>query len=349
MQNKDNKSQTFSTSCISTTKEQVMLEKTNIRGFIMYEKLKILIKKAKTPLTDRKVACILVSSKNEIYGGYNLEESRILHAEEMALNQAIKKSENFKIKEIHLMARGIAQNVKRAIPCENCSNILTPYCKEDSKIIFYLFNNPNKRYELKFKDILESYRSFDDILLLEDKLSFDEYFANYLTPIDRKILKEFMDGIKTKCSELYVTGSASKRGGPKQLLAKEITGVSYWDIDLIAIFPEINKDQINKIVREVILNSLRQAGFDVKKLLEKEVPSYILEESPNNKDSENFIFRKIYWSKDIPLKIMSSEYKKDILIPSMIDLSVGKNLKETITKRYLDKNWLVKIVDNTKL
>ena len=309
----------------------------------MYKELRKLISKSKAPRTNRKVACILITQKDEVYEGSNVEGTDILHAEEIVIEQAIKKREKFKIKKIHIMANGIAHNVKRVIPCENCSKILAPYCDEDSKIIFYFFNDSSKRYPLKLKKIIESYGSFNDVPLLSDNNLFDLYFTNYLTPIDKEVLTEFIKIIKLKCSELYITGSASKRGGPKQLLAKKITMIPYWDLDLIAIFPELDKNRINQIVREAILNSFRKVGLDVKDLLEKLVPSYILEEDPNSKDSKDFIFRKIYRTKDMPLEIIFPEYKKNILIPSIIDLSVGRNLKETTTKKYLDKNWLVRL------
>lgn len=308
------------------------------------KQLKNIILKANASITSRKVACLLITKEEKIYEGYNIEKvANILHAENMAVNNAIKNNVNFKIKEIHLMANGKPQNVKRAIPCENCSKILMPYCDEDSKIIFHLFTDPNIKYTLQLKDIIKSYSPFDDIPLLSNKRLFDRYFENYLTQIDKNFLTEFIKTIKPECSELYITGSASKRGGPKQLLAKEIIGTSYLDIDLIAIFSKIDKNEINKIVKKAILKSLNKIGFEAEKLLEKTMPSYILEENPTNKDSEKFIFRKTYWTKDMQLEIMPPKYKKHILMPSVIDLSVGTKLEETATKKYLDKNWIIKL------
>jgi len=308
------------------------------------KQLRILIEKAKAPITNRKVACLLITKKDEIFKGYNIERAKnILHAEEMAVNNAIKKDDNFKIKEIHLMANGEALNIKRSIPCENCSSILKNYCEKDSKIIFHFFDNPNKKYLLNLEGLIKEYRSFKKVPLLLEKNSFNEYFKNHLSEVDKEFLTEFMKMIKQKCSELYITGSASKRGGPKQLLAKKITGLPYLDMDLIAIFSETDKNQINEIVKKAILSSLKKIGYVKKELLEKEMPSYVLEENPTSKDSEGFIFRKIYWIKEMESEITPPEYKKNPLLPSIIDLSAGINLKETITKKYLNKNWLVRL------
>ncbi|MCK4996812.1 hypothetical protein KAS08_00780 [Candidatus Pacearchaeota archaeon] len=310
----------------------------------IHKQLKNIILKANASITSRKVACLLITKEEKIYEGYNIEKVvNILHAENMAVNNAIKNNVNFKIKEIHLMANGKPQNVKRSIPCENCSKMLKPYCEKDSKIMFHLFTDPNMRYTLHLKDIINSYSSFNNIPLLSNKRLFDRHFENYLTQIDKNFLTEFIKTIKPECSELYITGSASKRGGPKQLLAKKIIGTSYLDIDLIAIFSIIDKNEINKIVKKAILESLNKIGFDAENLLEETMPSYILEEDLTKKDSKDFIFRKTYWIKGMQLEIMPPEYKKHILMPSAIDLSVGRNIKGTATKKYLDKNWIVKL------
>lgn len=242
------------------------------------------------------------------------------------------------------MANGKPENVKRAIPCENCSKILQPHSQEDFKAVFYFFDDSKKTYSLNLSNIINAYTSFNEIPLISDSKRFDKYFKGYLTEIDQKFILEFVNQIKSMCNEIYLTGSACKRGSPKPLLAKEIMGKSYLDIDLITLFSNKNKEEVNKIIKKSILKSLNNIGFSFKELFEKDEISYILEEDPTSKDSEGFLFRKFYWAKGMQLTISPPDYKKNLLMPSSIDMSAGINLKETITKKYLDKKWLVRLL-----
>lgn len=314
--------------------------------FIMQGRLKNILMKAKAPITGRKVACIIIGENREEHSGYNIEtKKKIFHAEEKAL-AGIKKP--FLIKEIHMMASGRPMNVKYAIPCEKCSNFLLPFSTIKTKILFYFYNDDTKKFILNFKDLVSNYISFNNIPELKNKkINFFLKNNTPLTNIDQKVLSKMYEIILSHSSndcpiEMYITGSSSGRGGPKSILAKKITGSVYWDLDLLLIFPKKTPKNVNKLIKDIYKDSLSFVDWKHKNILEKNMPSYRLEEL--KKDSKHFMFRKVYWTKGMELEIHPPDYKKRVNAPSSIDVSVGKFLNATITHKYLNKKWYIKLI-----
>lgn len=312
-----------------------------------YTQLRQLLNKSKAPITHRKIACIIIcNNKKECYG-YNIEHTikNIEHAEIMALKKIPPTS---KIEEIHLMSYGDPVNIKYAIPCEQCCKSLIPHLMPASIALFYFYHK-NSSFKLTFRDIVKKYKSEKNILKCEKKKISSFLKKNtVLTNIDSVLLKNFCEIIKKNNTlhkneriHVFLTGSSTGRS-PKSLLAKKITGTAYCDIDLILITNIEAIQKVNGIIKDSYRATLNIIKYPAEKILEKKQPPYKLEVGKRN--THNFLFRKIYWAQGMNLKIVQSNYKKDIVIPSTLDISVGKTLSSSMTKEYFSKKWYMQLV-----
>lgn len=312
----------------------------------MWKSLRALIKKSEAPITNRKVSCILMWEKWEKYTGYNIEtEKEIIHAE---VNAIQKVKEDFKIKEIALMAGWRSMNVKHVIPCENCAKSLSPYITKKSNISFYFFEE-NKKYSLNLEKLLSSYILFAAPLKMVNN-TIDDFLKKHtpLLDIDRRLLVKIYHYIQQYCItanvplELYLTGSSSWRWWPKSILAKKITGVPYRDIDLILIFPREIPNEINSIIIHAYEDALKYVWYPLTSIDEKEELPYRLEESKS--DKKNKWTRKVYYDIQMETEIQAPTYKKRRDIPSIIDISIWTTLESTITDKYLTKKRYIQLI-----
>jgi cytidine deaminase len=300
---------------------------------LISQELKSLLNKARAPVTRRKVAAIIEFDSGLRSSGFNIEsEGGILHAETQALQDA-----KGSIKRIHLMANGGPMDIKKAFPCEACAKNLENRLSKGAIAEFY-FNDGSGKVVLDLQAICQSYTAFDNDAITELK-------ETHLTPTDKRLVSFVMGAFKTfdKTGKLYITGSSSGRSKGKSMLARTITGVPYWDIDLVAVFPDKSFQEIHKWFENTYLKALREAGWTSSdKILFREEPSYILE--AGLRDSPDFLFRRSYWADGMDLEIQPPLYQKNSQLPSCVDLSVGQTLEATMTPYYLEKNWYAQLV-----
>lgn len=314
------------------------------------KKLEQLLRQAKAPISKRRVACILEpQNSNKQFCGFNIENKKgILHAEHNAL---LKKPKGmFYLNKIHMMASGSQFDIKNAIPCENCFKLLLPHSTANSKIIFYT-SDGKLNYILNFKDLIPKYKSFKNRINLRGK-KINKFLKEktFLTQIDKKWTEELCNLVieynlehKKNTIKLYITGSASGRGGAKTLLARKSIKNDYDDIDLLFVFvPSMRHYACDILIENFYRQSLKNIGLKVKNIYSKKMPSYKLENlEKNNKD---FLFRKLYCLKAGDTKPKTNIFKKDKNEPSILDASAGYSLNSTITKKYLEKNWYVQLI-----
>jgi len=302
-------------------------------------RLRGLLNQAKAPVSHRQVASIIEFDDGSLSEGFNVEKSidDIIHAEDMALAAQLNSVKP--IKTIHLMGSGIPMDIKNALPCERCSSLLAKRMTPNTGVTLY-FNDASGKVQLNLSSIVASYNPFETDLFLRD------LNGTLLTDTDKKLVSYIIKSLQSFSStaELYLTGSSSGRGGPKSQLAKEITGVPYWDIDLLALFSTEKADVINKWFSETYSAGIASMGgrFSNAKIRDKSVPSYILE--LGQQDSSDFIYRRIYWAEGMDIEIQPPLYSKNSGEPSTIDLSVGRSLESTITPNYLRRKWYSRLV-----
>ena len=303
------------------------------------QRLRGLLNRASAPVSHRRVASIIEFEDGSLSEGFNFEKSvdNIIHAEDMALSSRLNYTQP--IKTIHLMGSGIPMDIKNALPCERCSKLLAKRMAPNTSVILY-FNDASGKVQLNLSSIVESYNPFETDLFLRD------LNLTLLTDTDKKLVSYIIKQLQlfSSSAELYLTGSSSGRGGPKSHLATEITGVPYWDIDLLALFTTEKADVINKWFRETYSAGIESVSghFVNEKIHSKSVPSYILE--LGQQDSSDFIYRRIYWAEGMDTEIQPPLYIKNPDEPSTIDLSVGRSLESTITPNYLRRKWYSRLV-----
>ncbi len=307
--------------------------------------LERLLRKSKAPISGKKIACYMLGARNREYFGYNTETKKeIIHAEERALKIAKKDAI---LREIYLMSGGSFMDIKHAIPCEECSKIISSHLISDSKVILHS-SKVRKKFVLNFREIEKAYKSFSSPLRFKKGNLLFFLKKTNLTKIDRDLVSSMCKGVikynnrENSPISFFMTGSSSGRGGPKSLLAKKITGVSYWDLDFLLISKKKNPRALDDLIKNIYKSSLKLVGYGNDSILSKNMPSYKLEEGDRN--LEDFYFRKAYYTKKIPLEIKPPYYKKSKSIPSSIDVSVGKCLNGIITNNYLKKNWYLRLV-----
>ncbi len=313
----------------------------------MRKKLNDLLTLAKTSLTGRKVACVIVDTDGKRYLGYNIEtEQGIIHAEVNALNN----SQNFfTIDSIHLMSGGNFIDIKHTIPCESCSKLLSFYTSKNSKAVFYT-HNPDLKFEINLNEIINAYSPNHKSLVCRSDINLSLNKNTYLTKIDRLMTINICEQIKNYSKltnnkvHVYLTGSSIKGCGPKHLLAKKIFGIPYFDLDFLFIFPEKYPEDVNSFIKEVYQKALRFIGWKNIEIFDQDKLSYVLEEKEKKMDDDEFLFRKIYWVEGMMLEDSLKDIKKSSNIPSPLDLSVGQNLKSTITNKYFEKSWFIQLV-----
>lgn len=311
----------------------------------MRKYLEELINLSQTPTTGRKVACIIRDSLGRIYSGYNIEsEDKIIHAEENALSC----EPPFLIDSMHLIGNSNDfSDVKHIIPCENCCKLLSPFAKQDSEVIFYT-HNPDLEFGLNLGEIISSYEPHATFKKLQDNNVKDFIKQNTsLTPIDTILVENIFNELKRHHNKnnvhFYITGSSVKDCGPTSLLANKISGVPYLDIDMIFIFPDTCPADVNSSIKGIYSSALSSLRWNNRLVFDKDMPPYILELREGNINNDSFLFRKVYWTQGMQLG-NSQICTKDIKLPSTIDVSVGKSLQGTITKRYIDKNWYIQLL-----
>jgi cytidine deaminase len=308
------------------------------QSFSNRDKLNILLGYAEAPITGRKVGAVLETEDGIQTYGFNIENKRgILHAEVVAA--AGIKSKKFK--SINLIASGDPLAIKNCIPCEACTTSLSPQASE-AAVVSLSSQDGKLTAAFPFRDLEKSYRGFQDVPHAGSDIETFLEQRTRLTEVDRVVISNFSNNVKELApnAEVYLTGSASERGGPSSMVAQLALGSPYLDLDMITIFPELPQNVTDRI-GDIYLEALRDVGFNYNQVQLEEVPTYKLEA---HEASERFSYRTVYWVDDSLQNVHAPNWTKNADVPSTMDVSVGESLESVMTKRYLEKNWYLKLV-----
>lgn len=117
----------------------------------MFERLEKIIENAYVPMSDFRVASIVVDTKGESYEGVNVENPSLkdgLCAEQVAiataLSSGVKKKE---LIELHLLS----DSKRMASPCFLCRQLLIENLSSNAKI--FLYDHEGKTKELALADL----------------------------------------------------------------------------------------------------------------------------------------------------------------------------------------------------
>jgi hypothetical protein len=308
------------------------------------EKLRRLLTKAETPITDRRIATMLTFANGANAYGYNTEtDTGIMHAEIRALT-GVPTGNPLKSVDLMIGTEGSWTDIKYALPCEPCTTALTPFANNDTAVNLHNANYP-VQVGLSFGELKKAYEPFLEVPGPAQE-NIDAFLQEHtpLTEVDRKIVSHIGNAVRNADggSALYLTGTASGRGGPKSILASKLLGSTYMDIDLILITQTTEHDVVDNGIKKLYGNVLNEVGFPHAALSVVDVPSYKLD--LHEQEDGGLLFRRVYstdgmFEDDTPFGI-----QKDPTIPSSIDVSVGLALESIITQNYLKNKRYIQIV-----
>ena len=297
----------------------------------MFPKLERELQFAKADFTKRLVACVLVDDQGNQYEGHNneVDAHTIFHAETEAIS---KLSLGRKVSEMHLLGN---QGTKAIIPCESCTKALFPLVDDGCKVSLYAADSPDKVYSFLFSDLIDSYASNNSVLLL-DEVNFVEKLQTETPLSDRDIStlyslrQKIQSAFVSNSPEVYLTGSAAGFS-PRCLIVKQRIGKKYGDADLVFIFekeyPLDLQQTLTVFYEEISQNSLGE----VLSVSIEDLPPYTLEELDKDDIKDGFLWRKEFFV----------DGRDDIL---KLDISLGKKISSVMTRQYLSKNWLIKLL-----
>lgn len=238
------------------------------------------------PVTNRTVACMLQTTEDREYRGRNHERGYkpvspvFIHAEMAALVNMLESDEASGSISRIIMAGTGQEKAKEIAPCRSCYTTLLQYMATHVELVLLQPNYFRNAMVLGGDAIERAYEPKEPLQIgggetkqqtakeLEAKTDLNQNDAFFIAH-----LREFM--IENEV-ELYLTGSASGRGGISQEIHK-LERKSYTDIDLVAVtdkYPDARKlvDDLNKgsatheprVVRcrkPTVLRSLKGKGF----------------------------------------------------------------------------------------
>jgi cytidine deaminase len=212
---------------------------------------------ARGPVSGYVVACGLLT-ENGFYLGHNVEQEGSMvfqHAEDMAIQKMVGKEAAPHIKKIIMLGGGRAKKFKNYIPCVPCSEELSPYTSEETVIQLLPLKGMGESFSFSFGELTHSYLPASPSKF--SSVSEDDYLAELkektvLRDEDRRLVAKLARYGATNGVEIYLTGSATGRGGVSTFLM-ERNNIPYHDVDLIAATkrnpPEVERE-IESIIKE---------------------------------------------------------------------------------------------------
>lgn len=314
--------------------------------------LQSLLKEAQPVYTGIGVACVLETSERR-HTGFNSEtKDDRYHAEWRAVDQTVQG----RVDAIHIMSsRQGYGGLKHAIPCHDCASrrllsIASPDC------LLYLYDGTGQHCcRLPFHEIVAEYAYCPKHAGLSGSADTVVGELALLTDADRLILAGFLSKVVREYpeTEIYITGSASGRGGPRALLNTRVLGQAYQDIDLVVI--DAKQEVSHRVLASMYRDALKEHGFDPEQL---EVTSETRKETVGGEFSLRD--RWVEWSEfayGLPrsfdrIRLRSNQFpcppafSESNSIPKGIaplEISLGTSLGETMSEMYRRNDWYCRL------
>ncbi|MFA6502942.1 MAG: hypothetical protein WCT45_01640 [Candidatus Paceibacterota bacterium] len=275
------------------------------------------LQNARAPLTGILVASALLTEK-ELYLGHNEEKGDPIvfeHSETVGLQKALAAEGTPKILKIVMAGGGTVDKFKFYTPCFSCTHALAPFMADGATVVLTALPNINETLVLTFDELFASYAQVPYSKINTDTASIIRSELGTKTVLEGEDIDFIADLTALGLSEgieIFLTGSASGRGGVSTLLNKK-TNHKYRDIDIIAV---IDKDfsTIEAKIEEMLRDHY---GFFTK--IEKPILPY--------QNKQGVVFKK------------SNYYCGEGKSP-MIDFSFSKSFSGTLAYHaYEIKNW----------
>jgi cytidine deaminase len=285
------------------------------------------LKKEISPLeasvTGYFISCA-IETELGMYFDHNVENPDTLefeHAEHRTLTKALESEESPKIKRVLMYGEGKVLKSKHYVPCLYCARELLKYIQLDTTIKLLQVSDKGKEREFNFQEVLHSYRTYERSNLYAHDRNERCEFLNTDTLLrgnDRDFILDLVDLCVEDEVSLYITGSASGRGGFSNYLLQK-TEESYKDIDLFFVLQdsrawEFFLDKIRNLV---------QKHYNGLELFFRNVPPY--------QNRRGVVLGKAYF------------YDEDETEP-IIDMTFSTNLEGSfIRSEYYEQNWFHKL------
>lgn len=279
---------------------------------IIISRLKQELENSQAKVTGYFLSCVIITEKGT-YVGSNKEIDDINfvfeHAEVNALKECLKVESNPVVHKILLCGKGKIKKLKHYIPCSSCCDTLSSYCLPSTEVILVDINNNDEITTFSFEELKESY-SYKDIAKLQvSDLQLRERDSNFLKCL---ILEtgEKIEGI-------FLTGSASGRGGFTSLLRKKFN-LDYGDLDLFLVVKQENLEEIQRIV-DLLAKNIYQDLLYIK----REIPAY--------QNKKGVVLDKSY-------------YRNQAQDEPILDFTYCTQLDGAfIRKEYFERNWYLEL------
>ncbi len=280
----------------------------NIIGLLKRE-----LENSQASITGYFLSCALVTNKG-VYVGSNKEfddgSFAFEHAETSAIKECLRVENEPTIRKIFLCGRGKVKKLKHYVPCATCCDVLDSYCSSDTEVVLVDINNNDSTTIFNFNELRESY-SFKEISRLQVN-------SLHLREKDNQFLQRLIREIKGKVEGVFLTGSASGRGGFTSFLRKKFN-LDYGDLDLFIILKKENLQEIINLVN----SSAIEIYPDLHKVIRK-VPKY--------QNKKCVVLEKSYFGNND-----TDEPVLDFTYSTQLEGSFIRN-------EYFERNWYVELI-----
>lgn len=291
-------------------------------GQTIKDKLGLLLDNANGSYSRRVVACVLETEKDS-YDGFNHEDigpqhlCHTIHAEDLALSRIKLGLDHSPITHIHLAGRG-QKKLKEIAPCPRCFEKLNEQIPRNFGTTLLLYDeNLELKVSLNWNDVVSAYspREYsiisygtktDMLKEIKSRTCLNEDDGLLVLNLALRGSIEEIENFK-----VFLTGSASKRGGISNLLSN-----TYADIDLLIESPTPAATQGR--ISTYLKNNLSKM-FPTSEISEYKVEKPYCRNS--NLTAQTFTV------------INNGEVKK------VIEVTYGKNLEHMMDQEYFKRNW----------
>jgi cytidine deaminase len=211
--------------------------------------------RAEAPVTARRVAALLLSHDGKEYLGHNDESNGppFFHAERQALTAAGDIADK-SISRV-IMAGSGQPKMKWIAPCYNCYSALDPHLSDTAQITLFQPNMFDTAVTLNAAEFRRGYETKPLLRIIGGsslQVTRNEiHTKTLLTPEDTTLMLSLRKLALARRAGLYLTGSASGRGGISQEIQQK-RGQKYEDLDIIVVSPEQTKAVASDFKRIIV-------------------------------------------------------------------------------------------------
>jgi cytidine deaminase len=275
------------------------------------------LSKARAPITQRKIVCVLLTKKG-LYSGHNFETKKVFfHAERRALLRMKKNKDFSKINSLYLTGMGKElTKIKQVSPCSKCFDSLLPFLSKKCKTILFEPNTFDDKIILTYKELIKAYVPQNPSELKGMTFKEIKKELKRKTPLSGKELS-FVASLRlfglSEGISFYLTGSKSGRGGLAVIINKKKNNTK-GDLDIVAV------SNLGKRLVEKKFEDFASRFFKIKKKVVSQKWFYML------KQQRRFLF---YY---------------DVSGRKVLELCVGKDLKNGMVRMdFVEKNFYHKL------